>query len=114
VLAPDGRLLVVAPNRTSLWAQVERSPFASGRPFRRGELDGLLREAMFIPAAWTRALYAPPLLRRSFLRDGANWERLGRLCWPGFAGVHIAEAAKSLYAPAAIEPRPSGSHLVPA
>ena len=114
VLAPEGRLAVVAPNRASLWAQVERSPFASGRPFRRGELDGLLREAMFIPEAWSRALYAPPLLRRSFLRDGVNWERLGRLCWPGLAGVHIAEASKSLYAPAAVTPTPSGSHLVPA
>jgi SAM-dependent methyltransferase len=114
VLAPEGRLAVVAPNRASLWAQVERSPFASGRPFRRGELDGLLREAMFIPTGWSRALYAPPLLGRSFLRDGANWERVGRLCWPALAGVHIAEASKSLYAPAAITPTPSGSTLVPA
>ncbi|HEX3673335.1 MAG TPA: methyltransferase domain-containing protein, partial [Rhizomicrobium sp.] len=30
VLAPGGRLLLIAPNRTSLWAQVERSPFAQG------------------------------------------------------------------------------------
>lgn len=114
VLAPEGRLAVVAPNRASLWAQVERSPFASGRPFRRGELDGLLREAMFVPVAWSRALYAPPWLGRSFLRDGANWERVGRLCWPALAGVHIAEASKTLYAPAAVTPTPSGSHLVPA
>ncbi len=47
VLAPEGRLLLVAPNRTSLWAQLERSPFGVGRPFSRGELDRLLRSALF-------------------------------------------------------------------
>ena len=39
VLAPAGRLLVVAPNRTSLWAQTERSPFAHGTPSTRSQLD---------------------------------------------------------------------------
>ena len=43
VLAESGRLIVVAPNRTSLWAQVERSPFAYGRPFNRMQLETLLR-----------------------------------------------------------------------
>ena len=114
VLAPEGKLLVIAPNRASLWAQVERSPFAHGRPFSRGELDGLLREAMFIPGEWSRALYAPPLLARGFLRDGANWERVGRRIWPALAGVHIVQSSKSLYAPAAIKPSPSAPHLVPA
>ena len=39
VLAPEGSLLLVVPNRASLWAQVERSPFGHGRPFNRRELD---------------------------------------------------------------------------
>ena len=65
VLAPEGRLLVVAPNRASLWAQVERSPFGHGRPFSRTELDTLLRGALFEPEHWQRALYAPPTANRS-------------------------------------------------
>ncbi|HEV7960836.1 MAG TPA: methyltransferase domain-containing protein, partial [Rhizomicrobium sp.] len=60
VLAPEGRLLIVAPNRASLWAQLERSPFAQGRPFSRNELDQLLRGALFVPEQWQQALYAPP------------------------------------------------------
>lgn len=114
VLAPEGSLLVVAPNRASLWAQVEHSPFANGRPFRRGELDLLLREALFVPEKWERALYAPPLLGGWFLRNGANWERLGKYLWPGMAGVHIVRASKSLYAAATFKPQPAGPHLVPA
>ena len=51
VLAPAGRLIVIAPNRASLWARVERSPFAHGRPFTRGQLARLLGESMFAAGA---------------------------------------------------------------
>lgn len=105
VLAPEGRILIVAPNRTSLWAQLERSPFGHGRPFHRGELDLLMRNAMFAPLRWDRALYGPPLNGRRLVRTGAAWERLGRRLWPGLGGVHLVEAAKSLYAPVPIQTR---------
>lgn len=98
VLAPTGRLLVIAPNRTSLWAQVDRSPFAYGRPFTRTQLERVLKEAMFIPEQWDSALLVPPLKSRRLLGTGLGWERVGRWLWPGLAGVHIVEAAKSLYA----------------
>lgn len=104
VLAPEGRLLIVAPNRASLWAQMERSPFARGRPFSRSELDQLLRGALFVPERWQQALYAPPLRSRALTGSGAGWERFGARIFPGLGGVHIAEASKSLYAPAAPAP----------
>lgn len=111
VLAPQGRLLLVVPNRASLWAQVERSPFAHGRPFNRGQLDRLLRQAMFVPERWDAALYFPPSRMRRLVRNGAGWERVGRRLWPHLAGVHIVEATKSLYAlvpPAKVQ----GAHRV--
>ena len=97
VLAPEGRLLVVAPNRASLWAQAETTPFGQGRPFSRGELDRLLREALFEPERWERALYAPPLATRLLARDGRGWERVGALLFPALAGMHVVEARKSIY-----------------
>ena len=98
VLAPEGRMVLVAPNRTSLWAQLERSPFAVGRPFSRGELDRLLRGALFEPVAWDRALYLPPFRGRRLIRTGAGWDRLLRRLFPALAGVHLVEARKTLYA----------------
>ena len=97
VMAPEGRLLVVAPNRASLWAQVETTPFGQGRPFSRGELDRLLREGLFVPQHWARALYAPPLATRLLARDGRGWERAGSLLFPALAGMHVVEAVKSIY-----------------
>jgi SAM-dependent methyltransferase len=98
VLAPEGRILLIAPNRTSLWAQVDRSPFGYGRPFSRMELDGILKGALFHPTRWERALYAPPLA--TITRSGAGWERVGARLFPGMGGVHVVEATKSLYAAA--------------
>ena len=109
VLAPEGKLLVVAPNRASLWAQVERSPFGHGRPFSRGELDAILKGAMFEPESWTRALYAPPLRSRALVGSGAGWERFGARFLSGLGGVHIAQARKSLYAPATPAMVPKGA-----
>ncbi len=97
VMAPEARLLVVAPNRASLWAQVESTPFGQGRPFSRRELDRLLREALFEPRGWSHALYAPPLGTRLLARDGRGWERAGTLLFPALGGVHVVEAAKSVY-----------------
>jgi SAM-dependent methyltransferase len=99
VLAPEGRLLVVAPNRASLWAQLEFSPFGHGRPFHRLELASLLKSAMFEPVAWDRALLAPPIRARRLMGTGTAWERIGRRLWFTLAGVHLVEARKSLVAP---------------
>jgi SAM-dependent methyltransferase len=97
VLAPEGRLLVVAPNRVSLWAMAEASPFACGRPFRKGELDALLRDTLFEPLRWDRALYMAPRKDRKSVQTALWWERLGGRLWPALSGVHLVEARKSLY-----------------
>lgn len=102
VLAPAGRLMVVAPNRASLWAQLETSPFGQGQPYSRSQLDRLLRQSLFSPERWDSALFMPPFGRRRSVRGGNGWERIGHSLWPGLAGVHIVEATKSLYMPAPV------------
>jgi len=96
VLTPDGRLLIVAPNRASLWAQLETTPFGHGRPYSRGQLERLLQRSLFVPERWDAALFVPPHKRRR-ARGGTAWERTGRALWKGLAGVHIVEASKSMY-----------------
>ena len=102
VLAPAGRLMVVAPNRASLWAQLENSPFGQGQPYSRGQLDRLLQQSLFAPERWDSALFMPPFGRRRSVRAGNGWERIGHRLWPRLAGVHIVEATKSLYVPAPV------------
>jgi len=107
VLAPEGRILMVVPNRASLWAQVQKSPFGHGRPFSRMELEVLLKDALLEPVHWGRALYAPPF--KTVTRSGTGWEKIGSRLFSGVGGVHVVEAAKSLYA--AATPLPKGAKV---
>ena len=103
VLSSSGRLLVVAPNRASLWAQLETTPFGQGQPYTRHQLGHLLEQSLFSAERWDTALFMPPFGRRRTVRTGDAWERFGHRMWPRLAGVHIVEATKSLYTPAPIK-----------
>lgn len=97
VLAPNGRLIIVAPSRRGLWARFEHTPFGTGRPFSRSQLNTLLRDTNFTPCAWGDALHFPPTKRRWMMRFHALLERTGRRFWPLFAGAVIVEAQKKVY-----------------
>ena len=96
VLTPGGRLLIVVPNRRGVWARLEHSPFAYGRPFSKGQLTHLLRDTMFTPVRWSDALHFGPFKGKSYFGSARLWERMGARFWPAFAGVLIVEATKLL------------------
>jgi SAM-dependent methyltransferase len=99
VLTPQGRLLIIAPNRSGVWARTDRTPFGQGRPYSRGQLDQLLRAAMFTPVDWDSALHLPPVQHGLVLRSAPTLERLGARVSRRFAGVIVVEATKELVAP---------------
>jgi SAM-dependent methyltransferase len=98
VLKDDGRLLIVAPNRSSPWAYLESTPFGHGQPYSSGQLGRLLAGALFRVERRDTALYLPPSQRRVILRGAPLWDRAGRRVAPGLAGVTITEAVKDVYA----------------
>jgi SAM-dependent methyltransferase len=112
VLAANGRLLAVVPNRRGLWARMDTTPFGFGRPYSRTQITHLLRDAWFTPTAWGEALYVPPVARGWFLRSAVAWERTGASLSAPFAGVHLVEATKQVYR--AIPARREKKRLVPA
>jgi SAM-dependent methyltransferase len=114
VLAPNGRLIIVVPNRRGLWARFEHTPFGTGRPFSRAQLTALLRETNFTPGAWSEALLFPPSRRRSLLKFYQLFEHSGRRFWPMFSGVIVVEAQKRLYQGLPVAKRASRRVFVPA
>ena len=107
VMADGGRLITIAPTRTGLWSQLDRSPFYQGHPYFSGQLAGLLRANMFAPLRQSRALYMPPTRSRLALRMAPAVERFGRRWLGRFAGVSVIESGKQLYAGVAERNSPS-------
>lgn len=95
-LAPAGRIILIAAARGGLWARAEATPFGHGRPFTRGQLERLVREAGLEPMAWSRTLYVPPWGPLLPLADG--FEQVGNRIMPGTAGVILLEATRRAYA----------------
>lgn len=98
VLKDDGRLLVVAPNRSGMWAHLEATPFGHGTPYSPGQVGRLMAGAMFRVQRRDTALFVPPTNLRLVQRGARLWERTGRRFLPRLAGVTITEAAKDMYA----------------
>ena len=113
VLSPAGRVVIVVPNRRGMWARFEHTPFGTGRPYSRGQLSELLREANFTPARWSGALYFPPSQRRFLMRFHNLLERSGRKMWPMFSGIIAVEAQKRLFQGIPVAQRASRRVFVP-
>src|SRR3984885_1140813 len=98
VLKDDGRLLIVAPNRSGMWAYWDSTPFGHGLPYSAGQLGRLLAAGLFRVERRDAALWMPPSRFRIVLRSAPLFERAGRRLVPGLAGVTLTEAVKDVYA----------------
>ncbi len=98
VLKDDGRLLIVAPNRSGMWAYWDSTPFGHGLPYSTGQLGRLLAAGLFRVERRDAALWMPPLRLRVLLRSASLFERAGRRITPALAGVTLTEAVKDVYA----------------
>ena len=96
VLAPSGRVIIVAASRLGLWSDAEKTPFGHGRPYTRRQLEELVREAELEPTAWSRALYAPPLEWTSGWAEA--FEAVGSRLLPQVSGLILLEAVKQTFA----------------
>ena len=107
VLAPEGRIVVAATNRRSLWSLVDSKPFGHGRPWTRRQMVRFLNDSLFQVTASTTAVHMPPLNWRIITGAANSWERAGEFALPAMGGVVLVEAVKRLYS------KPSGSAAAP-
>ncbi|WP_018690219.1 methyltransferase domain-containing protein [Ahrensia kielensis] len=114
VLAPNGKLILVVPNRRGVWARIDTTPFGNGRPFSSGQLRNLLRETNFTPARETEALFFPPSRRFLALKLSNQFEAVGLRIGRLFGGVIVIEAQKQLYQGLPVAERQSRRVFVPA
>jgi SAM-dependent methyltransferase len=98
-LAPGGRAVFIAPNRSGLWARTDATPFGHGRPYSTGQLERQLQEHGFEPERAAAALYGPPSERAFWLRMAGVAERVGqKLDARRLAGAVLVETTKLAFA----------------
>lgn len=99
VLKPNGRVLMVLPNRTGLWVRSDQNPFGHGAPYSLSQLRTTLRENHFVYEGACGALLTPPFKSKVMLKTaGFLMEPFARFC-TSMSGVQVVEASKRLYAP---------------
>lgn len=98
VLALDGRVVFVVPNRGGLWARRETTPFGYGRPYSLGQLETMLLRHRFEVEGHRNVLHNPPSHRPFWMRTHGFWNGLGRRLGARLAaGVLMVEASKQVY-----------------
>jgi len=112
VLRGEGRLMLVLPNRTGLWARADYTPIGAGHPYSERQITKTLEQAMFSPQASLPCVFMPPVNWRVLVHAAPAWERIGRRVWPAICGVLVIEARKELHGmigPAKVRVRARGA-----
>jgi len=99
VLKPEGRLLLIVPNRAGLWARVDTTPFGYGQPFSRGQLRDLLVRSWFRPLSIEPLVHFAPFQMPLGLTASRSLEKVGSKIWPRFSGMLMVEAIKEVQQP---------------
>jgi SAM-dependent methyltransferase len=104
VLKDDGKLLIIVPNRSSVWAYLDRTPFGYGHPYSAAQLGRLLTSCLFRTERRDTTLYLPPFGGGLILGTANLAERIGPYTLPGMAGVILVEASKDIMAVIPLHP----------
>lgn len=95
VLSPQGRLVLVVPNRRGFWSVSDQSPFGQGQPFSAPQMTALLKQAQFSLKKIHYGLVSPPWGGPNLLR---GLEPLSRTGIGRAGGVIVVEAVKQIHA----------------
>lgn len=105
VLNGQGRLLVIVPNRRSMWAHLDSTPFGHGQPYTMTQLTTLLKSNLFTPISTKRALYLAPSQSRLIMGCAPFLDKIGNQILQKFSGIVCVEAMKQVYAGTPIRAR---------
>lgn len=97
-LCPEGHLIIITPNRRSIWIHSGKTPFSFGHPYTLSQLSLLLKKNNFIPIDATRGLYSFPT--STWIINIISWvfERIAPRALQKFSGLIGVTAIKRVYA----------------
>ncbi len=97
ILTPGGRMLVMVPNRASIWARRSSTPFSAGRPYSREQLREVVCHR-FTHIETSSHLFVPPSASRWMQQLASLIEQCGQMLPFCLGGVTVMEVEKQIYA----------------
>lgn len=98
VLAPEGKIYIILPNKKSSWNHSLKSPFSSGFGFSKNKINHMLEDNFFETQFIERLIYFPPWNLPMIQKNKFLFEKVGSYFWRFFNGVYVCVAKKRLYA----------------
>lgn len=97
-LRPEGRLVVIVPNRRGIWVRSDKTPFGFGQPYTLTQLLQVLKKCEFVPIDAVRGLYTSP--SSTWLGNLCSWtfECIATRTLQKFSGLVGVAAIKRVYA----------------
>ena len=99
VMAPEGEMILIIPNRHGSWSQADTTPFGNGRPFSRNQIQKMLKNTGFVILNHSHNLFITPNSSKLSLYNSAIIENIGKLFLPRYSGIHIIRVLKRIYVP---------------
>lgn len=98
VLVPEGRVVILAPNRISLWAMAAGTPFGYGRPFSKAQIKKMLEESLFDLNEMRSLILTPPVKIRQLARIFRWVDKFAYKLSLNMGGIIMAVGVKRIYA----------------
>lgn len=113
VLAPAGRLLIIAPSALGAWSKdwrknsskSSKNPFSAGQSFHKTQIAQWLSDCALTHVQTSEALHWPPLENKAIFAVGQWLNQAGKMAHVLPAGVYLVEARKDLANPVLLRPR---------
>lgn len=99
ILREGGDLLIIVPNRRSVWSQVSSTPLGYGTPYTAQQLGHIVTQTGFSPLDPSYCLYTPPNERFLTFQLASSLEKYGRLFSRKWGGILLLPVKKQMYAP---------------
>ena len=96
LMVSGGRVIVVVPNRVSLWSRVSKAPFSHGQPYTKKQLEQLMHSAGFVAITHAYALFFPPVQVPFQSKVVRFCNRMGNTFWRESGGVIIGVYEKQI------------------
>ncbi|CAF26764.1 class I SAM-dependent methyltransferase [Bartonella quintana] len=114
VLAPNGHLIVIVPNRSGFWARNGCTPFGYGEPYSRQQMARLFEKTHFISGPVQEVVHYMPSSGYVSRLFSFLYEPFSRYLLPYFGGLLICQARKHVYQGLLVHRRQSRRVFMPA